>query len=550
MSLTQSLRSIGRDGTVAVVVASLLLSCSFLTQARSSSGDSRLLSDAIGPDGQATAEAVGRAEQDIWAALRAPLREQLGGDSDSVFQQLDEVRQALLAQARQDLNITGQGSRPPGLAQFEALAFVTVALAQIPRGFADGDDGGSTKTEHVSAGPANGDMKITVTKSASRITAEVEMTMTMPTESGLVATEAAKGKMEIDLCPDADGRAPVSLSLTMNSEISGSDKALNMQFSLDGSTDALVNDNADLTGYAIDITSGFGAQGKSGSEQKGTFVETETRFTIQDLEVEGRTKVSGYESQVRRSSSGASESIAEAARKLGQGMAVLFVTMVSRQAEEVWQNGYCVEIIVDGIQDTNVVSPGSSTPFKARVNHKFEGVELNAPIEGTLSGKDSLAPQSKAEAPVHYSYMAPQESASSATAALETRSRRGVAKRTLEFRTGTPNYHPIAPQPLQWSGIVCSLEQPFSLSASGTITGSWDFVPRNASSGSVTFRGTFGDCEDRYSGTYIIEQHTQGEPQADIIMDVNGQMICPTYTVPYDTQQRILLEPFSDPSCP
>jgi len=549
MSLTQLLRRIGRDGTVPVVVASLLLSCSFLTQAGGSSGDSRLLSDAIGPDGQLTAEAVGRSEEDIWEALRAPLREQLGEDPESVFQQLDKVRQALLAQAQQDLNVTGQGSKPPGLAQIEALGFVTVALSQIPGAFADRGDGSSTSTEHVTEGAAKGDMKFAVSKSASRLAAEIEMTMTLSRANGAVVTETARGKMEIDLCPDAEGRAPVSLSLTMNSEVSAGDEALNMQFSLDGSTDALVNDNADLTGFPLDIISGFGAQGRSGSERKGTFVETHTRFTMQNMEPEGDLTMTGYESSVTRSSSGANESNTEAAQKFGQNMAVLFGTMVLRQAEEVWQNGYCVVIIVDGVEDTTVVSPGSSTPFTARVHHKFEGVELNGPIEGTLSGKESLAPQGKAEAPVHYTYVAPQESASSATAALETRSRRGVAKRNLEFRTGTPNYHPIAPQPLQWSGIVCSLEEPFSLSAIGTITGSWDFVPSNASSGSVTFRGTSGDCEDQYSGRYIIEQYAEGDPQADIIMDVKGQMICPDYTAPYDTQLRILLEPISDPSC-
>ena len=169
-----------------------------------------------------------------------------------------------------------------------------------------------------------------------------------------------------------------------------------------------------------------------------------------------------------------------------------------------------------------------------------------------MRGSSTTPSTSLGKTPGTLTYTAPDESGKTATITLTATSRRGRA--TLELTantTGTPNYHPIAPD-YEWAGVVCSLEQPFSLSATGTIlAGSWDFVPSNATSGRVTFRGTFGDCEDRYSGTYIIEHYTTGEPQADIIMDVKGQMICPRPrgTIPYDTQLWILLEPISDPSC-
>jgi hypothetical protein len=362
--------------------------------------------------------------------------------------------------------------------------------------------------------------------------------------------ETTRGAAEMKVCPDGQGTVPLSVHLTMASTVTSGTTTSSEQLEASAEATGHVSDDADLTSYSTDVTVGRSSQYTDGGDPdsaENQYAEATTR--TDHTMGEG---LAPFRTSITRTSSQASPAIIDSASKSSNQLLDGLIAAWFGAARELWQNGYCVEIVVEGAEDSNVVAPGSSTPFTARVRHKFEGVELNGPIEGTLSGKESLAPQGKAEAPVHYTYLAPQESASSATATLETRSRRGVAKRTLEFRTGTPNYHPIAPQPLQWSGIVCSLEQLFSLSATGTITGSWDFVPSNATSGSVTFRGTFGDCEDRYSGTYIIEQYTEGEPQADIIMDVKGQMICPRPrgTIPYDTQLRILLEPISDPSCP
>ena len=535
----------------AVVAVSMVLSCGLLTPGGGDSSDVPAdLASQISSLNQATIGTLAQAEEDTWAALRAPLREQLGPEADSTFKQLDEVRQALLTRALQDLDISQGGSKAPGLAQTVLLIPVTMLFVFGPH-YVSQEDGSETKTNEYSDGSATGESKVTITKSGSQITLEIEIRSSKTAENGAVTNEAIKGRMQIQVCPDAEGRAPLSFSLAMSSETNRGENHVATQSTFDGSTDALVNDNADLTGNDLHYTSGFSGQTTSGSKTTGEFAELRTDITTGGMEPGGRPSGSGYISQVTRASSGATDSTVQYAKALGQALAIMFSFMVSAEAEKEWKNGRCVEIVVEGAEDSNVVAPGSSTPFTARVRHKFEGVELNGPIEGTLSGKESLAPQGKAEAPVHYTYLAPQETASSATAALETRSRRGVAKRTLEFRTGTTNYHPIAPQPAQWSGIVCSLEQPFSLSATSAIfSGSYDFVPSNATSGSVTFHGTFGDCEDRYSGTYIIEQYTEGEPQADIIMDVKGQMICPNGTVPYDTQLRILLEPITDPSCP
>jgi hypothetical protein len=434
-----------------------------------------------------------------------------------------------------------------GVTAAGVISLMPVIASQIGQATQTAGEG-YTKTETIDGV----EVQITVTSSLEGDMLRVQVELTLSGNAGAqTVRETTKGTAEMKVCPDSQGTVPLSVHLTMSSTVTSGTTTSSEQLEASAEPTGHVSDDAELTSYSTDVAVGRSSQYTDSGDPDNARHEYAEATTHTDHTM--GEDLAPFRTSITRTSSQASQAIIDSASKSSFQLLDGLIASWFGAARELWQHGYCVEIVVEGAEDSNVVTPGSSTPFTARVNHKFERVELNGPIEGALSGRESLAPQGKAEAPVHYTYLAPQESASSATAALETRSRRGVAKRTLEFRTGTPNYHPIAPQPAQWSGIVCSLEQPFSLYATSAIfAGSYDFVPSNATSGSVTFRGTFGDCQDRYSGTYIIEHYTTGEPQADIIMDVKGQMICPRPrgTIPYDTQLRILLEPISDPSCP
>lgn len=534
----------------AIVVGSMLLSCSLLTPGG--------LATEIGSPEQATRATLAQAEEDVWAALRAPLREQLGAEADSTFKQLDEVRRALLTQALQDMNISGEGFKAPGLAQFEALSSVIAALAAIPGGYASREDGSATSAKPFGEGSAKGEEKLTITKSASHITAEIELRVTLTAANGAVMTETAKGKMEIQLCPDAEGGAPVSISMTMNSEVSGGEKGVSIQFTLDGSTDALVNDNADLTGYTLDITSGFSSQTKSGGKTTGQFAEVHTGITFGNLEVEGGSKVSGYDSQVTRTSSQADGSTAEAARKLGQTMAMFFMTLVSREAEEIWQNGYCVEIVVEGAEDHNIVPPASTTPFTARVRHKFEGTDLNVPVQAALSGEEAIAPMDRTNAPVSYVYTAPEEMENLATASLETRSNRGAAKKDISFYLGARPYQAYASALgthfTQYN--ICNLKESFTISGSNPGFSSFEanFTPLGGLvtelHGEVTFTQTTTYSDEDFRGTYVVVFYDHGE--GDIVMKGTLRMRIknPPGEIVTQTEFRIAIRQATDMVCP
>jgi hypothetical protein len=114
-------------------------------------------------------------------------------------------------------------------------------------------------------------------------------------------------------------------------------------------------------------------------------------------------------------------------------------------AERRWQKGYCVEILVTGVEESNKVEPSSTSTFTATVRHKSEDSELKGPIEALLSGDQSLKPTAKHDPPVDYIYLAPGKSEATATVALETRSRTGIAKKSITFNTGTPAWRPVLP---------------------------------------------------------------------------------------------------------
>jgi hypothetical protein len=234
-----------------------------------------------------------------------------------------------------------------------------------------------------------------------------------------------------------------------------------MQFDMNGQTNLLVNDDANLDGYELDITTGFGAQSQDGSQVNSQFVEVQTNLTFQNINGPGGSKASGTGSRVTRGSSTANEEAYQAAYKLGTDMALLLVIFLGGEAEKIWQNGFCVEIVIEGADDYNTVERSSTTPFTGKVRHKFDGNELNVPLTAALTGEKRLSPTEKTTAPVKYTYTAPEEEKKLATINLETRSKRGAATHTIQFYTGSPGWKleqdiPVEGGTLTFKGLSCS----------------------------------------------------------------------------------------------
>ena len=367
----------------------------------------------------------------------------------------------MLMQAAQDFKLSGQSSKGPGMAQFVALASVIVFLSEAAPRFASHEEGMESKEQPFEAGAAKGNTKITLSRSGSTIVADVEMSIDVTGPDGVVLHETAKGVLQIQICPDVQGRVPVKISLTMSSSGSGGGKAAGMQFEMNGRADVLVNDDANIDGYDLDITTGFGAQAQDGSQVSGQFAEVQTNLTFQNINGPGGSQVSGTGSQATRGSSTANAELYQVASKLGTDMALLLVIFLSGEAEKIWQNGYCVEIVIEGADDYNTVDRSSTTPFTGKVRHKFDGDDLNVPITAVLSGEKTLSPTAKTKAPVKYTYTAPGEEKKLATINLETRSKRGADTQTVQFYTGSPGWKleqdiPVDGGTLTFKGLSCS----------------------------------------------------------------------------------------------
>jgi len=187
--------------------------------------------------------------------------------------------------------------------------------------------------------------------------------------------------------------------------------------------------------------------------------------------------------------------------------------MVMGIAEAIWQDGYCVEILIDGAKEVNSISPSATDDFTARVKHKWEGVELEAGIFAQLKGDKSISPKEKQPSPVNYVYTAGDKDKQEAIVTLETRSKRGAAKKTLTFKTETSAYNVKGEiGELTLTGQICGISSPFTLKAiplSVPLEFTFDFIPGSDTGGAIVISGggplDGGTMTMNGSGTYQFE---------------------------------------------
>ena len=124
---------------------------------------------------------------------------------------------------------------------------------------------------------------------------------------------------------------------------------------------------------------------------------------------------------------------------LSSAMTQLFLAEVGKQAEEFWRKGECIEI--NTTKESKKVSPGENVRFDATAKGKFDGADIDAPIKGTFSGKESLDPDGEEQdPPASLTFKAGSEIGDKGTIQLEQVGVRGIGKKTLEFEVGPSDY--------------------------------------------------------------------------------------------------------------
>ena len=82
---------------------------------------------------------------------------------------------------------------------------------------------------------------------------------------------------------------------------------------------------------------------------------------------------------------------------VSSAMAQLFLAEVGKEAERFWRKGECIDIKTT--KESKKVNPSEQVRFDATAKGKFDGADINAPIKGTFTGKESLDPNGEKKDP-------------------------------------------------------------------------------------------------------------------------------------------------------
>ncbi|HMN61600.1 MAG TPA: hypothetical protein PJ988_14605 [Anaerolinea sp.] len=548
-----------------LIVSVTLMSCSLFNRAISNPSSSTAAGGSIAEfvasqPAEVTNVKVTAAEMDLRKAVREQIRSELGADADAVFQQMDA---AFGAMADKLYNDASDPSRF-GLQQGATLIGVMTVVALIPKLASDMKDGTKTETVPPLFDKAKGDGKLSLTKNGSKIHGEIEVPLSMQTEKGMY-TETAKGKIDMDLCPDAGGGVDLKLSLSFNVGISGGEGAgsgsASISLTIDGSVTGKVNDEANLASadYHYKVGNAKTGQGSAASKITNSFVEIDHSFSITYGRNGEKNTATNERSEVIRNSSKATGKDAADASKTGSVLMGLVTSMVLGMAEVIWQDGFCVEILIDGAQEVNSIAPSARDDFTARVKHKWEGIELEAGIDAGLKGEKSINPEDKKSAPVNYVYTAGDKDKQEAVVTLETRSKRGAAKKTLTFKTETGAYSVKGEMgEMTLTGQICGTGSPFTLKAvplDVPLEFTFDFIPGSDTSGTIAISGggalEGGKMTMSGGGTYQFEGLDGDNPQltGDVAAVVVSSGAGRTVNTNHDDSFRFTLTKLDASSC-
>lgn len=502
-----------------LIVSLVLMSCSlteraFTAPSSSSLGEVPLKEIVQSLPQKVTNDILSKAETDLRQAVREQGRSELGDEADALFQKMDAAYAATVEKLYNDV----QNPSRFGLQQGGTLLGVSIVLATLPVMVSKMADGTKTETVPPLFDSIKGDGKLTVTKSGSKIIGDIEVPLSMQSSKGAYS-ETATGKIEMDLCPDADGGVDLKISLSFKVQVSGTQAgntgSLSIGLTIDGTLAGKVNDEAELASidYNYKVGNARTAQGSASSGVTNSYVEIANTFTFIPGRNGTKNQAINDHTQVTRTSSQATGKDVSDAANAGNILMMQISNMIMGMAEALWSDGFCVEILVDGAQESNQVAPSATDDFTARVKHKWEGIELPAGIKAALGGEKRISPNDKQPAPVNYVYTAGDKDNQEATVTLETRSKRGAAKKTLSFKTQTAAWSVTGQLgEMTLSGQICGTGSPFTLKAvplNVPLEFSFAFIPDSPSGGTIEISGggplEGGSMYMNGSGTYHFE---------------------------------------------
>ena len=282
-------------------------------------------------------------------------------------------------------------------------------------------------------------------------------------------------------CPDRDGRFDITAKLTVRTSKGG----LSTDGTIDIKVDGRVDDDARLIG--TDLTTNTQWGGVAGG-QRASVETTLTRIGgVHD--VTNDRSVGPVTSDLRQMASFASSLLA-----------AMVEDSVVKAAEKAWASGRCVALTVTPSEGPLGLAPATVVSVHAQPRSKLDRAPTGGMVTATLTGGGAFVDPngSPVQADADSSYTAPDEPDKGGTVAYESRSRRGVGKAELTFRTSAPAAFRIVGGLQEWkvNQVVCDIMQPF------TLTGAIGSMQLSGGlAGTYVFDGMFAS---HYEGTYQV----------------------------------------------
>jgi hypothetical protein len=165
------------------------------------------------------------------------------------------------------------------------------------------------------------------------------------------------------------------------------------------------------------------------------------------------------------------------------------------------QNNGCVTVVATAPESVNA---GEEVSIDVATRHVVEGVDLDKPVDASLSGDESIQPSRLDTTPQAITYTAGSEPGSAATIDLVSTSRRGIGRTSLTISVGSA-FRVRAPAGVLFiDGVICSFEQPFRLAVAGEINGELIFTPSGPDGGTYAGSAPIGPGRIEWSGTYTV----------------------------------------------
>ena len=257
-------------------------------------------------------------------------------------------------------------------------------------------------------------------------------------------------------CPTAEGQVSFSIKARIGSESGGTGTTQDLTTFVR----ATVNDDAEITSSTFDVIQGT-SQVKDGRQ-----VYVETGVTIKYGQGFNGAEQSNW--RVNQKTDNITQEDLNNLEPAGIKAALDLGLTSLMSAKNAWQSGMCTKIVATS---PGTVQPGSTTAIPVSVISIFDGSNAPSKLTAALTGAESIDPTSLATTPGSLSYTAPNETGKSATILLTATSNRGKAKLELSASTGGKFSASGNWGAASLTGIINSLNNPFTLTSTGGGTG-------------------------------------------------------------------------------